>query len=223
MGRVAADALPYTALRDAVLIALRNAIVEGKLKPGERLLETEIAREFGTSRAPLREAIRQLESEGLVVSAPHRGTFVTRLSEQDAREIYCLRAALEGMAAILVVNAGQASVFDRLDQLLAEMRSGVAAGEIERMIQADFQFHETLCEAAGNARLQNVWLSMRTQIRAFVSATSQRYLKPAEVVRRHCAVLDAMRAGDAPRAQWLLTNDILDVGEHVAARVASAE
>ncbi len=103
------------------------------------------------------------------------------------------------------------------------MRSAVAAGKTERMIQADFQFHEALCEAAGNARLQATWLSMRTQIRAFVSATSQRYLKPAEVVRRHRAVLDAIRAGDAPRAQWLLTSDILEVGEHVAACVASAE
>ncbi len=221
MSRVAADVLPYTALRDAVLIALRAAIVEGKLQPGERLLEAEIAREFGTSRAPLREAIRQLESEGLVVSAPHRGTFVTKLSGEDAREIYCLRAAVEGMAAILVVRSGRTEILDRLDQLLTEMKSCVASGEVERVIQADFRFHEILCQAAGNARLLGVWLSMRTQIRAFVSATSQRYLKPSELVRRHCVVLEAMRAGDAQRAQWLLTGDILEVGEHVAARLAA--
>ena len=105
---VTSNTLPYKALRDAAVLRIREAILQGRLKPGQRILEADMAQELGISRAPIREAIRQLESEGLVVSRAHRGTYVTTLSSQDAREIFSLRAALEGLAIMLVAQSRNA-------------------------------------------------------------------------------------------------------------------
>src|SRR5512141_2804217 len=86
-------------LRSVALLSIRRAIVNGVLRPGDRLMEADIAREMGISRGPVREALRQLEQEGLVISYPHRGTFVASLAADEASEIYVMRAVLEGLAA----------------------------------------------------------------------------------------------------------------------------
>lgn len=223
MHRLASGRLPYTALRDAALLAIRKAIVEGRLSPGQRLFEVEIARELGTSRAPVREALRQLESEGLVTSHPHRGTYVTRLSQQDAREIFSLRAALEGLAVAAIVRDGNAAAMERLGQLLDEMRRRAEEGAASEIARLDFQFHETLCRAANNGRLIDIWLSMSVQIRALVSITDTQYLTPQELVHRHSAVLEAIRARRTERAKRLLIRDILEIGERVAESLAASE
>ena len=215
--------LPYTALRDAAVVSIREAILEGRLKPGQRVLEVEIAEELGVSRAPVREAIRQLESEGLLVSRSHRGTHVTTLSPQDAKEIYSLRAALEALAVMLVVQSGQIEIVDQLEELLRQMQASVNADQMVRVVQTDFEFHETLCRASGNQRLYNIWRSMSVQIRALVSVNDLRHLKPQEIVPRHSNLVAAMRALDAERAMRLLVTDILEAGEHIATSLAASQ
>jgi DNA-binding GntR family transcriptional regulator len=219
---ITSNALPYKALRDAAVLRIREAILQGKLKPGQRILEVEMAKELGISRAPVREAIRQLESEGLVVSRSHRGTYVTTLFSQDATEIFSLRAALEGLAIMLVAQSRNAEVLDQLDQSVDEMQACVEANDMEGVVQADFRFHEILCRAANHQRLLDIWSSMSVQIRALLSITDLQYLKPSEVVPRHRTLLEAMRASEAERAMWLLINDILKAGEYAAARLAAS-
>ncbi len=215
------DSLPYTALREAVVASIRAAILAGRLKPGQRVLEAELAEELGVSRAPVREAIRQLESEGLLVCKSHRGTHVARVSPQDAREIFSLRAALEGLAVLLVVQSGHPELFDQLEPWLEAMQASVDAGDMAGVIQADFQFHETLCRAAGHQRLLSIWLSMSVQIRALVSVNDLQYFKPQEIVSRHRALVEMMRALDAERAMRLLVKDILEAGEYTASSLAT--
>ena len=217
------DFLPYTALRDAAVVSIRDAILDGRLKPGQRVLEAEIAGELGVSRAPVREAIRQLESEGLLISRSHRGTYVTALSPRDAREIYSLRAALEALAVMLVVQSGRPEILDQLEELLRRMQAGVNADQMAHVVQTDFEFHETLCRASGNQRLVNIWLSMSVQIRALVSVNDLRYFKPQEIVPRHSSLVAAMRASDAERAMRLLVTDILEAGEHIATSLAASQ
>jgi DNA-binding GntR family transcriptional regulator len=216
------NALPYKALRDAAVLRIREAILQGKLKPGQRILEVEMAKELGISRAPVREAIRQLEHEGLVVSTAHRGTYVMALSPQDAKEIFSLRAALEGLAIMLVVQSRNAEVLDQLDKSVDEMQACVE-NDMEGVVQADFRFHEILCRAANHQRLLDIWSSMSVQIRALLSITDLQYLGPSEVVPRHRALLEAMRASEAERAMWLLINDILKAGEYAAASLAASQ
>jgi DNA-binding GntR family transcriptional regulator len=215
--------LSYTSLRDAAYEAIRDAIVEQRIKAGQRLFETELAEKLGISRAPIREALRELEREGLVQSIPHRGTYVTSLSPQDAREIYSLRAAIEGLAITLAVRSGSKELVSDLERCIADMERSAKDGQLGVMVQADFSFHETLCRAADHKRLLDVWLGMRGQIRAFVSVTAMQYLSPTEIVESHGLVLDAVRKGDPLLASEILADDILQVGEYVAAGLEQAE
>lgn len=212
--------LPYASLSDAALQCIREAILSGKLKPGQRILEGRIAAELGISRAPVREALRQLQSEGLLVSFPHRGTYVAQFSAQDAYEVYSLRAALEGLAASLVAEKPDARILAALRACVEAMREHAERGEVEKMIEADLRFHETLCHATGHSRLIAVWTSMSTQVRAFVSISARLYLTPQEIVARHQAVLQAIANGQAQNALHLLTSDIREVGQHVASGLA---
>jgi len=213
--------LPYVALSDAALESIREAILSGELEPGERILESHIATGLGISRAPVREAIRQLESEGLLVSLPHRGTYVIQFSAQDAYEIYSLRAVLEGLAVSLVATNPTQQTIAQLQQCVDEMRKGAEVGDLLAMTEADVRFHETLCHAAQHKRLFEVWMSMSTQIRAFVSITDRQYLTPTDVVARHQAVVDAIRERQAEEARQLLSSDIMQVGKHVAAQIST--
>lgn len=207
--------LPYVALRDAALDSIRKAIIGGKLKPGERILESQIAAQLGISRAPVREAIRQLESEGLLISLPHRGTYVIRFSAQDAYEVYSLRAVLEGFAVSLLASDPDEDVVAQLQECVNTMHQCAEAYNLRGMVEADICFHEILCQAPGHKRLFEVWMGMNTQIRAFVSLTNRQYLAPADIVARHQAVLDAIRAQLPDKARQLLSNDIMEAGQHV--------
>ncbi len=220
--KITLASLPYTALADAVVMSIREAILQRRLKPGQRVLEVEIAHELGVSRAPVREAIRQLESEGLLVSRSHRGTYVATVSAQDAREIFSLRAALEALAVMLVVRSGQSECLDELEELLDTMQAKVDANDLAGMVATDFQFHEALCRAAGHQRLLNIWLSMSVQIRALVSVNDLQYFRPQEIVSRHRAVMAAMFARDAEQAMRLLASDIIEAGEQTATSVAAS-
>jgi DNA-binding GntR family transcriptional regulator len=202
---------------------MRDAIVDGRLKAGQRLSEVELAEELSMSRAPIREALRELEREGLVQSIPHRGTYVTQLSSKDAREIYSLRAATERLALTLAAGSGNPRLLRDLEECISEMEMSAKAGQIGAMVKADFSFHETLCRAANHKRLLDVWLGMRGQIRAFVSVAAMQYLSAADIVKRHELVLDALRAGDVERAARTLADDILQVGEYVASGLEQAE
>ncbi len=212
--------LPYVALSDAALESIREAILSGRLKPGERILESHIATQLGISRAPVREAIRQLKSEGLLVSLPHRGTYVIQFSAQDAYEIYTLRAVLEGLAVSLVAANPAEQTIAQLQQCVDEMRTAAAVGDAFAMTEADVRFHKTLCHAAQHKRLFEVWMSMNTQIRAFVSMTARQYLTPTDVVARHQALVDAIRERQPEKARDLLSSDIMQVGKHVAAQIS---
>ena len=134
-----------------------------------------------------------------------------------------LRAALEALAVILVVQSGQSEILDQLEELLRSMQASVNADHMAGVVQTDFEFHETLCRACGNQRLVNIWLSMSVQIRALVSVNDLRYLKPQEIVPRHSSLVAAMRASDAERAMRLLVTDILEAGEYVATSLAASQ
>jgi DNA-binding GntR family transcriptional regulator len=209
------EQVPHKSLREMALSAIRQAILRGDLKPGQRLMESEIARQMGVSRAPVREALRQLETEGLVVSEAHRGAFVAELSAKDVSEICALRAAVESMAARIVTEQASPETLAELQQAVADMAQAADEGDLPRLAALDLSFHEMLCRASGNSRLLDTWLNMTSLIRTFIDLTHTLYLPADELVRLHTEVIEHIQNRRADEAGQALARHILEVGERI--------
>ena len=210
------EQVPHKSLREVALSAIRQAILRGDLKPGQRLMEGEIAEQMGMSRAPVREALRQLETEGLVVSQAHRGAFVVELSIKDVTEICALRAAVESMSARIVAEQASPEVLAQLQQAVADMSQAADAGDLSRLAALDMSFHEMLCRASGNSRLLDTWLSMTSLIRIFIDLTNTLYLPADEIVHLHTEVVEHIEHGRAEEAGQALARHIFDVCERIS-------
>jgi DNA-binding GntR family transcriptional regulator len=191
-------AVPRT-LRTEVVGMIRNAIVTGKLRPGERLKESVIADQMSVSRSPVREAFRQLEQEDLITSIPNQGSFVRAFNENDVKEIFTLRAALEDLACEIAVREGklQPADLERLEAYIEQQKEAVKARDFDRLTKLDMDFHEFVCKKSGFKRLLKMWRSLRAQIQVLFY---QRFLTfdwvPETVDPDHSAILEALRDGN---------------------------
>lgn len=195
------DQVRSATLRGQVYESLANAVLSGELAPGTRLVETEIAAWLGTSRGPLREAMRRLESEGLVVVMPRRGTYVIDPTGHDVRELYEVRAALEGFAVAGALDAIRASVLDDLESRLTELD---AAAQDERWMDVailDSEWHEPLVEAAGNDRLVQIWRTVNGPLLALFAQSGREVYGAEDIRARHAELLRAIRDDDADRVE----------------------
>lgn len=203
------------ALRNDVYDALREAVLSGGLKRGQRVNEAEIARQMQISRAPIREAIRELEQEGLLVSVARRGTFVVSLSRDDVEEVYTLRADLEARAVRRAIEALSTEKLAALEQLGEAMRLAAASGDSARFLEADLEFHRTIVEAAGWPRLRKFWESLHPQTLTLYTISTLTEWSPSDHARRHDPLLAAIRTGDPERAAAAIQEHILGVGAQV--------
>jgi DNA-binding GntR family transcriptional regulator len=203
-------------LRHEISDMLRDAIWNGRLRPGQRLNEQWLSTEMGVSRPPLREAIRVLEQEGLVVSIPRRGAFVRRLAGQDIYEIYVVRCALEGMAAELLVASGAAEDIAELEGMIdrVEARPGT---DLRAKIDEDLQFHRRLVQLSGNGRLASMWEKQAGQLRLALTLVDPSFFELDYVELTHRSVVDAIAVRDRDEA-WRLTRMLLDVGKSLSER-----
>jgi DNA-binding GntR family transcriptional regulator len=201
-------------VQDEILNALRNAIVSGDLRPGERLNETTLCEHFGVSRAPLREALKQLSADGLLISVPHKGSFVVELTVQDVREIYSLRQALEALAVELLVETITAEQIEALNSIIDEMREAVANGDMWAVVDLDMRLHQTICEFSGHGRLYISWVRMGDLLRTFFAAARPLY-DDYQVTERHIVLVDAIASGDKEKAVSTLKEHISNAAELV--------
>lgn len=195
------EAIGTRALRESVFQRLRQAILEGRLRPGDRLLETEIARQMQVSRAPVREALRLLENDGLVATSAHRGTFVTAVEPGECRELYELRAVLEGYAARLAVRRGAGGRASELAPLIDEMRAAAARGDGVGFAEVNFRFHEAVLAFTGNAHMTRIWQMLDTQIRRFFHLRARSSEELHGLAEEHVDLLAKLAAGDAQAAE----------------------
>jgi DNA-binding GntR family transcriptional regulator len=211
-------------IQDIVAEALRDAIVTGRLRGGERLHQDEIASKLGVSRMPVREALRQLESEGLVVFTPHRRVSVAALSAQELREIYEIRSALEVLALDLAVPRLSIKEFDRLGAVLDQMDR---TSDPRRWVDLNRLFHRTLYRASGRARLCTLIDSLRDNVerylRIYVSALERRAHAQAEHRRilRACRRRQSAEAKKALRAH--LSGTLSQLEAFLRSRTAGSE
>jgi DNA-binding GntR family transcriptional regulator len=205
-------------LRHEISDILREAIWTGVLKPGQRLSENWLAGELGVSRPPLREAIRVLEQEGLVVSIPRRGSFVRTLAGQDISEIYTVRCALEGMAAELAMDA-PVHELERLDGMVLQVETwdGVSGGQLREVVDRDFEFHRALVNLSGNARLVAMWEQIAGQLRLALTLVDPAFFQPDYIESTHRPLVAAIRQGDRAKVQRL-SRTLLDVGRNLKDR-----
>ena len=189
-------AITRSVLSDQVKGRLLQAILDGRYPPGARIVETRVAREFGTSQAPVREALRDLEALGVVETAPFRGARVRQPSTEELLEAFDVRAILESHAARLALGHATTADFERLEGLLEEMRQAARAGDPYREATADAAFHGHIVRLSGNATLDRVWRTLEPFLRTYITIVSPGVDRRA-VADRHVPILEAMRSGDA--------------------------
>lgn len=171
---------------------IARAITEGRLKPGERLTELRLSKEFGTSRAPVREAARLLESQGLVVSSPRRGFFVRTLTATDLKDIYELRMALELHGVDLALRDLDEAKLNRLKAQLAKLFEMAESKTAEEQIFEDLRFHRMLCEFSGNARLLKTYDDLAVELTAGITLIGKLYDDPQRIAETHVPIIEAL-------------------------------
>jgi len=183
---------------DIVAGVLRDAIITGVLKAGEELNQVELARQFGISRVPVREAIRLLEAQGLVVSQPHKRTVVSSLTPSALEEIFDVRIYIEAAAIAAAIPRMTPDVLTELDGLVSQMDQDV---DHRAWMRLNDQFHDTLYGLSGKEFINSMIRQLRQQVERFFWAGGHgvRRNRPANV--EHHRILEACRAGDVPRAQ----------------------
>jgi len=194
-------------LSEEVVGAIKDAIRRGAIQPGQRLVETDIAAQMRVSKAPVREALRQLQAEGLVENYPQRGSFVVGLSDQDMWEIATLRSELEGMALELAAQRIDAEGLQQMEDLLQEM---VGAEDSGLRTERHLEFHYVPIRYCGHKRLQGMLDSLRSQTHTF-STFSQLLLygTTEEDAQEHRYILDVLRQGDAKLARQIIAEHVM--------------
>jgi DNA-binding GntR family transcriptional regulator len=195
---------------------IREEILAGGFRPGDHLVEAKIAEQLSISRGPVREAFKLLRAEGLLKEEPRRGTFVVSLSADDVREIYELRAALEGTAGRLLARAGDDTTMRRIRGLAESIDSAAAKGDAAAVSRADLAFHEGLCELSGNSRILEVFTRYVPTLRALLRLDEHVLRSMEDVPAQHAPLVEAIAARDEEKAARLLSEHSERAGELIA-------
>lgn len=206
-------------LRDDIRDQLIDDILNGRLAPGQRIIEARLAQEFAVSQAPVREALRDLNVLGFVESSPFRGAVVRQISTEELLHLYPIRAVLEGLAAREAALRIRPAGLRKLEKLLDTMRSVAAEGDERLAVQTDFAFHLTIVEASENRLLQQIWDRMRLATTTFLTVSKSRH-SLGEIAERHAAVLEALRAKDPSAAEQAMRRHIEEPGEWMRTALA---
>jgi len=183
-------------LSEVALEAVREAIVEGRLAPGRPINEVEVARQLGISRAPLREALRQLGKEGLVSHVPYRGTIVAPLTARHVEELRSFRRLLEEFAAERVAAEASDDDLELLSAVVDQMEQHAANGDLEALNRSDIEFHRRLIELSRHQLLLSVWQTHVQQIRRVLALRNRLNRDPMSIVEMHRKLEAALRARD---------------------------
>ena len=198
----------YKPLRDIVFENLRTAILEGELKAGKRLMEVQLAEQLGVSRTPIREAIRKLELEGLVVMLPRKGAYVANMSFKDLIDVLEIRASLEGLAAYLAAERRRDEDIDELERVAKEFEKSVRETNIDNVLKKDIEFHEKIFLMANNKKLYQIITSLWEQVHRFRVTYVSNYEASLSLVDEHNKMLEAIKSGDSELAKKYATEHI---------------
>lgn len=198
----------YKPLRDVVFENLRTAILDGNLKAGQRLMEVQLAEQLGVSRTPIREAIRKLELEGLVIMLPRKGAYVANMSFKDLIDVLEIRASLEGLAASLASERRRDEDIIELERVAKEFEKSVRETNIDDVLKKDVEFHEKIFIMANNKKLYQLITSLWEQVHRFRVTYVSNYEASLSLVDEHNRILEAIKEGDSELAKKYATEHI---------------
>lgn len=193
----------YKPLREVVFDAVREAIIQGVLSPGERLMEFQLAEQLGVSRTPVREAIRKLELEGFVIMIPRKGAYVAGISLKDIADVFEVRAAMEALAMVLAAERITEEELEELERILVSKTEVIELDEIEKFIELDKKFHDVLYRASRNQRLMQILINLQDEVHRFRSVSLASPGRMRAALDEHRQLVEALSERDLERAESL--------------------
>lgn len=198
----------FLPLRDVVFNTLRNAILTGDFEPGEKLMEIKLAEKLGVSRTPIREAIRRLELEGLVVISPRKSAEVASITKEDLTDVLEVRRVLESLAMDLACqNAGE-DIIKELESNLVKFKNAIKKNDITEIATTDVEFHDTIYRATGNKRLVQILNNLREQMYRYRLEYIKDKATRETLIVDHRMIIDALKEKDAEKAKAAMLQHI---------------
>lgn len=198
----------YKPLREVVFNTLREAIISGELKPGERLMEVQLAEKMGVSRTPVREAIRKLELEGLVTMTPRKGVHVAELSMKDIIDVLEIRASLDGLATALSALRITDEEIKELRHIYNQFISYMEKDNLQGTIKKDVEFHEVIYKSSRNDKLIQIINNLKEHVQRFRIIYLKDYSSPKDIIKEHQEILDAISKRDPEAARLIAERHI---------------
>ncbi len=191
----------YKPLREVIFNSIREAIILGELKPGERLMEVQLADKMGVSRTPIREAIRKLELEGLVVMVPRKGAYVADLTKKDIIDVLEVRAVLDGLATQLAAERMTDSEQKELNRVFEQFAGCVEKNNLQGIIKKDIEFHDIIYKASRNEKLLHINNNVQEMIYRFRVIYLKNYNPFKDVSKEHSRIMEAIKERNPVEAQ----------------------
>lgn len=213
----------HQTLRERILETIREAILSGQLKAGEKVAEPELAERFGISRTPIREAFRQLESEGYLTVIPRKGAVVTDLSEREVEEFYSIKSILEGYAARVAAEKMSTKDYERLEAINMRLKKLAEEGDVKTFFRVHDEFHELFIRAAGNDKLFDLIGQMLRKFNRLRMASLALPGRMEISVQEHMKILDAFRRHDGEMADNLVRKNAAYGGQVLIQSLAQSE
>jgi len=214
--------LPSRPLFLDAIDAIREAVLSGQLKPGARLIQADLATQLGISRAPVREAFRKLEEEGLLVTTPYRGTVVAPLTERYIRELSSLRTTLEVFAVNLVIARAAPETLPVLRAIVDEMDAAASHEDLAVLVERDLAFHAKICALSDHQLLYRTWATNSQHLRRILSLRNGMNADLHDIVNLHYPILDAIARSDTAMAEKHVRRHGNDMVEMLMASFGSA-
>jgi DNA-binding GntR family transcriptional regulator len=209
-------------LRERIVDFVKDAVISGRLRPGERVPEQEIADNLGISRTPIREAFRQLESEGFITVTPRKGAVVSPITDKDVSEFYSIKSLLEGYAAKTACKKLTEKELKKLETLNASMKKCAERNDVKGFFKLDAQFHETFLKSCGNDKLKGLIHHLVQQFERFRITAMSLPGRMQDSVKQHDEITEAFKKGDESMVESLVRANA-DKGRDVLVEEISKE
>lgn len=210
-------------LREVVFNTLRQAIIQGEFQPGERLMEVTLANKLGVSRTPVREAIRMLELEGLVVMIPRRGAEVARITVKDLKDALEVRMAIESLSVKLACERIDEKEKEELKAVCMKFKAAINSKLVPAIVEGDEEFHNTIYRASKNPKLINLAQNLREQVYRYRVEYVKDFSYHDNLIREHDLITMAVLKGDAETAQRIMAEHIYNQEQIVIKNVINNE
>lgn len=219
------EVFSHKTLREQVAIILRKRILSGHIKPGEKIKEVEISKEFNISRGPVREALRQIEQEGLIEYSANRGCTVKTLSPARMTEVYFIRSTLETLAVRIYSGNIRKSMVEKLDIIAGDIGAAAKRGDLNGIVENDEKFHETIVKEAGTDRLLKLWKNFEGDNAAAYYTIHEKGTIPSyeRLEYNHRIIVEAFRTGKSDTICEVIQNHYMIVPECLKKKLIDSE